>query len=129
MSDFEGFFAGLTVTVVLLVAVVATGLRARRRAHVPLVVLFFGALGLTIWMAVRMGEHLDLEAAGWITPVHLTLARVNLYLFVLPVVTGVLTLRDARWRPRHRVFAWSLVGLTLLTVATGTWMALAAPAA
>lgn len=130
MTDFQGFLAALAVTVVLLVTVVVSGVRARRNVHVPAVVLFFGALALTIWMAVRMGRTLDLESAGRITPVHLTMARVNLYLYVLPVTTGFLALRDRRWYPRHRVFAWSLVVLTLLTVATGAWMALAAgPAA
>ena len=126
MTAFQGFFAGLIATVILLACVVATGLLGKRRAHVPLVAAFFGALALTIVMAVKMGESLDLDRAGWVTPVHLTMARVNLFAYLLPVTTGVLTLRDARWRPKHKLFAWSLVVLTLLTVATGTWMALAA---
>jgi hypothetical protein len=126
VTDFHAFLAALLATVLVLVGVVTTGLRAKRRAHIPLVATFFAALTLTIVMAVRMGATLDFEKAGWITPVHHLMARATLVLYLLPVTTGLLTLRDARWYPRHRVCAWSLVGLTLLTVATGMWMALAA---
>jgi hypothetical protein len=127
VTDAQAFFAGLLVTVVLLAVVVASGIAAKRRVHLPAVLLYLAALGLTIWLAVRMGRSLDLAAAGWITPVHLTMARVNVYLYVLPLTTGLMALRDRRWYRRHKLFAWIVVGVTLLTVATGSWMALAAP--
>jgi hypothetical protein len=127
VTHFHGFLAGLIATVAVLAAVVATGMLAKRRLHIPLVATFFAVLAFTIVKAVQMGQSLDVEQAGWITPFHLTLARVNLFLFALPIATGVLTLRDARWRPKHRLCAWGLVGLTVLTVVTGTWMALASP--
>ena len=125
MSAAQGFLLGLGVTVVLLVGVIATGVRARRRLHLPLVAAFFVALGITIVFAERMGRSLDLAAAGRITPIHLALAKTTTVLYLLPVATGALTLRDPRWRPRHRVLAWLLVLLTLTTVGTGAWMTLA----
>ena len=32
------------------------------------------------------------------------------------LATGILTLKSPRWRPRHRIFAWSLFALTVVTV-------------
>jgi len=126
MSPEQGFLGFLALTLVLLGLVVLTGLRARRRVHLLCVSLALGALGVTIWFAEQVGEHYDLEAAGWITPVHLALAKGTTLLYLLPLVSGVLTWRDARWKPWHRRFAFSVLGLTVLTAVTGTWMLLAA---
>ena len=128
MTDAQAFLAGLIVTVALLGGVVVSGLREARRAHLPLVLCFFASLAGTIYYAERMGRHLDLEAAGWITPVHLALAKGTTLAYVLPVVTGFLALSSEKWKARHKTLAWLLVALTLLTVGTGAWMALAAPA-
>ena len=127
MTDVQGFLAGLLATVALLLGVIVSGLREARRAHSPRVLFFFASPGLTIFYAERMGRALDLEAAGWITPVHLALAKGTTLAYVLPVVSGFLALSSERWKARHKVLAWLLVGLTLLTVATGAWMTLAAP--
>lgn len=126
MTSEVGFVASLALTLVLLAAVVATGLRARRRVHIPCVVLTLAALGTTIYFAEAMGEHYDLASAGVITPVHLTLAKLTTLAYLAPLATGVLTIRDPRWRPRHRVSAFVVLGLTVLTAVTGTWMLLAA---
>jgi len=127
LTDVQGFLAGLVATVALLVGVIVSGVREARRAHIPLVLLFFASLALTIFYAERMGRALDLEAAGWITPVHLALAKGTTLAYVLPVVSGFLALSSERWKVRHKVLAWLLVALTVLTVATGAWMTLAAP--
>ena len=116
------FSGSLLLTVALLALVVRTGLRARRRLHLSLVACTPVALGLTIFTAVRMGEHYDLESAGWITPVHLLLARVATASFVLPAATGVMTLRHARVRPWHRGAAFIAVTLTVAAAVTGVWM-------
>src|SRR6185436_5175061 len=103
MTAESGFVAFLALTLVLLSAVVWTGLHARRRIHIPCVGATLAALGVTIWFAEKMGEHYDLAAAGWITPVHLFLAKATTLAYLAPLATGVLTIRDASWRPRHRV--------------------------
>ena len=120
-----GFAACLAATLVLLVLVVITGRRARRALHVTLVGTTLVALGTTIVFAERMGEHYDLEAAGWITPVHLFLAKVTTVGYLLPLVTGLCLWRDPTWRARHRACAYLVLALTVLTAVTGTWMILA----
>jgi hypothetical protein len=127
VTDTQALLAGLAVAVVLLVIVIASGLREARRVHIPAVLGFFAALAGTIFYAERMGRALDLKAAGWITPVHLALAKGTTLAYLLPVVSGFLALTSERWKARHKVLAWLLVVLTLLTVCTGAWMALAAP--
>jgi hypothetical protein len=125
MTPERGFVAFLALTLVLLAAVVWTGLRARRWVHLPCVAATLAALGTTIWFAEQMGELYDLESAGLITPVHLWLAKGTTLLYLAPLVTGILTIRDARWRPRHRAAAFTVLALTVATAVTGTWMLLA----
>jgi hypothetical protein len=120
-------FAGLLLLTVLLLAfVVLTGLRARRRLHLTLVGVTIVSLGLTIVAAFGVGELYDLESAGWITPVHLKLARFATASFVLPAATGVLTVRNGRVRPWHRGAAVVAVTLTVAAALTGFWMLLEA---
>ena len=126
MTSERGFVAFLALTLVLLAAVVWSGLRARRIVHLPCVALTLASLGVTIYFAEQMGEHYDLESAGWITPLHLTLAKLTTLAYLAPLVTGILTLRDAGWRRRHRVCAFVVLALTVATAVTGTWMLLAA---
>jgi hypothetical protein len=126
MTSERGFVAFLALTLVLLAAVVWSGTRARRRVHLPCVAATLASLALTIVFAERMGDHYDLAAAGAITPVHLALAKLTTLAYLAPLVTGVLTLRNPAWRPRHRVVAWTVLVLTVATAVTGTWMLLAA---
>lgn len=126
MTDVQGFLLGLVLTVVCLVAVIGTGVTAKRAKHLPSVVVFFATLAFTIYKAERMGQSLDVEAAGLITPVHLTMAKITVFSYVLPITTGILTWRNPTWRPKHRLCAWILIVMTLATVATGAWMAFAA---
>lgn len=127
MSPERGFVLFLLLTLALLGVVVATGLRARRRVHLTAVALAVAALGTTIYFAEQMGEHYDLAAAGAITPVHLAIAKLTTLAYLAPVMTGILTIRDARWRVRHRWCAFTVLALTVATAVTGTWMVLAAP--
>jgi hypothetical protein len=122
----RGFVLFLGLTLVLLAGVVASGRAARRRLHLTLVATTLLALATTIVFAERMGAHYDLAAAGWITPVHLWLAKGTTLAYLAPLATGVLTLRNARWRPRHRISAYAVLALTVATAVTGTWMLLAA---
>jgi hypothetical protein len=125
MTAERGFAGFLALTLVLLAAVVWSGLRARRRVHLPCVAATLVALGVTIYFAEKMGEHYDLATAGLVTPVHLWLAKLTTLAYLAPLATGVLTLRDPRWRPRHRRCAFVVLGLTVATAVTGTWMVLA----
>ena len=125
-SPVFGFVVGVLVTVVLLAAVLFTGFTAQRKRHIPLVVLYFVALGTTIFFAERMGRELDLEAAGAITTIHLTLAKITTLAWVLPVITGVRTLRHPERKKQHRAIALVLVVMTVVTLVTGLMMVSAA---
>jgi hypothetical protein len=126
MTAERGFVAFLALTLVLLAVVAWSGLHARRRVHIPCVGATLAALGATIYYAVAMGKHYDLAGAGLITPVHLWLAKATTLAYLAPLTTGALTLRDATWRPRHRVCAFVVLAMTIGTAVTGTWMLLAA---
>jgi len=84
------------------------------------------AVSLKIFYAEKLGELYDLAKAGWITPVHLALAKLTTLLYLAPVVTGVMTIRNAVHRPKHRAAAYLVLGMTVLTAGTGSWMILAA---
>ncbi len=127
MSTGAGFITFLSLTLALLGAVVAMGKLARRAAHITLVVLALGSLGVTIFFAEKLGELYDLESAGAITPVHLFLAKLTVVSYVLPVCTGIWTVRNKeRALAWHRRAAYSVLALTVLTAITGTCMVLAA---
>ena len=121
-----GFVGSLVVTLVLVALAVLTGSKGRRRAHLASVVSTVGSLVVTIVLAVRMGRGYDLEAAGRITPVHLTLARVASLALLAAIVGGILTWRNPRRRPLHQSLVFLALALTVLALVTGTWMVLAA---
>jgi Na+/H+-dicarboxylate symporter len=123
------FALALLVTVALLALVVATGLRAQRRRHIPLVASTLVALVVTILLAERLGREYDLDAAGPIKPIHLTLAKIAALAYLLPIATGIRTLYAARARRWHRRAAFLALGLTLAALVTGTAMLLLAPPA
>lgn len=127
MSPGTGFVVFLAATLALLGCVVATGLRAQRRRHIALVVLAVAALGLTIRYAVLLGKLFDLPAAGMITPIHLSLAKVTSACYLLPVATGIRTIFDARAKRWHRRAAFLVLGMTVATAITGTLMLWLAP--
>lgn len=126
MSPDYGFPLFLVLTVLLLGGVVASGLRGVLRVHLTLVALALAALGVTIAFAKQLGELYDLESAGWITPVHLTVAKVTTAAYLLPIATGVLTLRNRRHKRLHFRCAMAVLAMTLATTGLGLWMILAA---
>lgn len=127
MSPQVGFVTFLLATVLLLCGVVWSGMRARVPLHLTLVAAAVASLGVTIYFAPKLGDLYDLEAAGWITPFHLTLAKITTASYVLPLASGVMTLRDRRHRRAHLVLAMLTLAMTAITALTGTWMILAAP--
>lgn len=122
MSPQTGFLAFLLLTVALLCAVLWTGFKHKLPLHLVLVATTVASLGTAIYYAKQLGEIYDLEAAGVITPIHLTLAKVTTALYLLPVVTGVATLRNRGVRAIHRRAALFVVAMTLLSTATGALM-------
>ena len=122
MSPGVRFVLSLAATLVLLGAVVFTGFKARRRMHISLVLATLASLGATIFLAIELGELYDLESAGLIYPVHRALALTAVVSFLLPVSTGLWTLRDASRRKLHRVAALVALTLTVATAVTGVWM-------
>ena len=127
LSPGTGFVVFLALTLVFLALVVVTGFAAKRRIHIVLVVCTVGALGVTIIYAYALGRVYDTQAAGWITPVHLALARVNTLALLLPVASGVRTIFRPETRRMHRFLAFTVLGLTVLTAITGTVMLSLAP--
>jgi len=119
-----GFLAFLALTLVALGATVATGWKARIRPHLACVASSLVLLGATIYFAEQLGAEYDLEMAGWVTPVHLALAKLATVSYLLPIVSGVATLRDRRRRRIHLVLALTTLGLTVAAAATGMAMIL-----
>jgi heme/copper-type cytochrome/quinol oxidase subunit 4 len=123
-----GFALSLALTVLALVAVVTTGVKARVKPHIACVAITVALLGLTIYYAVRLGELYDLEQAGAITPIHLWAAKVTTAAYLLPLATGVMTLRDRKWRALHFKLAMLVLALTAFSAITGTAMLALSPA-
>ena len=82
-------------------------------------------LALTIHYALEVGKIFDLASAGWITPVHMWMARVATASYLLPVVSGLRTIQHPPTRKLHRKIAFLVLSLTVATAITGTWMLLA----
>jgi len=119
-----GFPLFLGLTVVCLVGALITGFRARVPLHLTFVTSALVCLGAAIWFAIGLGPLYDLETAQPITGIHLTIAKVATAAYLLPIVTGLRTLRQRT--PTHKrvhlICALVVVVLTLAATATGAWM-------
>jgi hypothetical protein len=127
LSDLVGFALALALTLACLAGAVASGLRAKRRVHLSCVAGALACLALTIRFALGVGRHYDLEAAGWITPLHKRVAIAATASYLLPIASGLRTIFHPPARRLHRKLAFLVLSLTVLTAITGTWMLLAAP--
>ena len=127
MDATAGFISAFALTLVLLALVVVTGFRAKRRWHLSFVACTVACLGVTIAFALELGKHFDLKAAGAITPIHLTLAKVATASYLLPAVTGLRTIFVPATRRLHRKAAFVALALTVAAAITGTWMMCLAP--
>jgi hypothetical protein len=126
MTAATGFVLFLVITLVLLGAVVVTGKKTMRRRHLTLVALAYIGLGLAIYYAELLGEEYDLDSAGLIYPVHLAFAKTTVYAYLLPVITGIMTIKAKCTRTTHGRVAVGVILLTVVTAVTGLWMVLAA---
>ena len=126
MSPAIGFLLFLGVTLTGLTGAVITGRAARRKAHFCWVAMAVVSLGLTIYFAEQLGKLYDLEAAGWIYPFHLLLAKVTTGSYLVVIGSGLATIRSSSRRKTHGRIAYSVLVLTVMPASTGTWMILAA---
>lgn len=126
MSPVQAFVASFATTLAFLVVVTVTGMRAMRRVHIPFVALTVVALGVTIYFALELGKIYDLASAGVITPIHLTLAKIDTVALLVPVVTGIRSLYVPSTIRLHKKVAWCVLALTVVCAVTGTIMILSA---
>lgn len=122
MTPTLAFTAAFCVTLALLGVVAWSGIRAKRRVHVPAVGLTGISLGVTIWFAYRLGHTLDLASAGIITPIHLTLARIATLAILAAIVMGLVALRSPNRIRLHKRVAWIALSLVVLSAITGVAM-------
>jgi hypothetical protein len=120
------FLISLSATLSVLAVTVWSGFKARLKVHLPFVGLSLICLGITIYFAERLGREYDLDKAGIIKPVHLTLAKLATASFLLPVTSGVMTLRNRKHRKLHLTLAMLALLLTVLAAVTGTVMVMRA---
>ena len=126
MDTVTGFLLFLALTLVALGVVVVSGFRARRKVHIPAVAVAVLLLLVTIYYAEQLGTQYDLEAAGAIYPVHLAFAKVTTPAYLLPIVTGIRTLKKPAGLRWHKRLAFLILILTVATAATGTAMVMMA---
>jgi hypothetical protein len=124
MTPAVGFVTFLLVTLAFLGGAVVTGLKANRKVHLPCVALAVLSLVVTIYYAEQLGDLYDLKAAGFMTPLHLALAKITTLAYLAPVITGVRTLRNPASRKFHGRVAFFVLFMTVLTAITGTSMLL-----
>ncbi len=124
MSVLQTFTLFFVLTLVALGAAVFTGFKARRRWHIASVVSAVVMLGVTIYFALELGKLYDLESAGVITPIHLTLAKITTAAFLLPIAAGVRTIYKPTARALHRRLAYVALLMTVVTAITGAIMIL-----
>lgn len=125
MTTIQGFVTFLVLTVVCLALVVWTGMKGRRKPHFILVACAVTLLGVTIYFAEQLGHDYDLESAGVITPIHLAIAKVTVLAYLLPLISGFMTLRDIRRKSVHFKLAMFVLLMTALTFVTGLMMVMA----
>lgn len=122
MTPTIGFIGALAMTLVFLGAAVVTGFKAKRRVHLSCVAGAVAMLVATIYYAIELGKLYDLDSAGIITPIHLKTAKVNTAAYLLPVITGLRTLKNPAGRKLHGRVAMAVLALTVFTAVTGALM-------
>ena len=126
MNASVGFVVFIVITLACLTGAVITGRAARRKLHLRIVAVTVISLAVTIYCAEQLGKLYDLEAAGWIYPFHLLIAKVSSASYLVVIASGYATVKNTARRKTHAAIAYSVIGLTVLTAITGTWMILAA---
>lgn len=126
MDTVTGFLLFLVLTLVALGVAVVSGFKARRKIHIPAVATAVVLLLVTIYYAEQLGTQYDLESAGAIYPIHLFFAKTTTPAYLLPIITGIRTLKRPATLVWHKRLAFLVLILTVLTAVTGTAMVLMA---
>lgn len=121
------FCTAVGCTVVFLVAVVVTGLRGKITVHIPCVAATLVSLTFAIVFALELGKLYDLPKAGIIFPIHMLIAKVATASYLLPIITGIRTLKSRVHRQWHFRAAMLVLVLTAAASITGTLMLWWAP--
>ena len=67
-----------------------------------------------------------MKATGWIFDVHMAFAKTGTAAYVLPLITGIWTIKNPSGRRVHSRVAFLVLTITVLAAGTGLWMILAA---
>lgn len=126
MEIVTGFLLFLALTLVALGVTVISGFKARRKIHIPAVAVSVVLLLITIYYAEQLGTQYDLESAGAIYQVHLFFAYTSTPAYLLPIVTGLRTLKRPATLRWHKRCAFFVLLMTVLSAGTGTAMVLMA---
>ncbi len=122
MNPAVAFLLFLAVTLLFLGGALFSGFKARRSLHLSLVAGALVSLGVTIYFAEKLGELYDLETAGAMTPIHIFLAKLATVFYLVPLLTGILTIRNRGHLRLHRSAAFAVLTLTTLAAVTGIAM-------
>ena len=114
------FFLALGVTLVAVLMTVRTGRRGDRRAHLARALSTVGLLGVTILLALWLGEQREFPKEAM--AIHKIVARTA-GLLVLPVVcTGIMLWQRPSWRIAHQACVYLFLVVILAAVGTGIWV-------
>ena len=114
------FFLALGATLVAVFMTVQTGRRGDRKPHLVRALSTVGLLGVTILLALWLGEQRDFPTDAM--DIHKIFARTA-GLLVLPVVgTGIVLWHRPSWRIAHRACVYLLLVVLLVAVGTGIWV-------
>ena len=118
------FCTAVGSTVGFLVAVVVTGLRGKITVHIPCVAATLVSLTFAIVFVLKLGKLYDFSAVGAIYPIHMTIAKIATVSYLLPIITGIRTLKSRANRKLHFRAAMLVLVLTATASVTGTLMLL-----
>lgn len=104
----------------LLLAVLGTGLRGKRRVHLGFVACFLPVLAVAVYLAEAYGRRFRFDPN--VLGIHLALAWSAVIALLGPIASGLLSLRRTRPHPAHRIFAFLFTALAVAAVATGAVM-------
>lgn len=114
------FWISFATTLLLVAITLATGWRARRRAHLVFALISVALLTVTILLAERLGALRDFPKDAM--RIHLWFAK-SAALAVLPVaLTGAVLWRRANWRRVHFTAVALFLLLTVSATGTGIWV-------
>ncbi len=114
------FWIAFVVTLLLLGGALWTGWSRRRRLHLVVAPLGLVALGVAILLAEQLGRTREFPPT--VLAIHLFFAKTGALLALPVVATGVLLLRNPRWRRLHRIAVLLFAAGALTATATGIWM-------